>query len=204
VTVPLIISGISKSYGARRVLSDVSFEARRGEIQAIVGENGTGKSTLLRIIVGLLRPTAGSVRLDGRLGYCDQEPQIFPDLTVAEHFDYFACAYGFSGTTGWLETRDELLNRFEFKDYLNSRAAILSGGTRQKLHLSIALLHRPDVLVLDEPFLAFDWQTYLRFWAYTEELRDRGATILLVSHFAFDRERFDRVCELKNGKLSCG
>lgn len=203
MTAPLIVAGVSKSYRTRRVLRDVSFEARRGEIQAIVGENGAGKSTLLRIIVGLLHPSSGSVQINGRLGYCDQEPQIFPDLTVEEHFAYFARAYGLAGTNAWHETRDELLDRFEFKAYMNSRAAIISGGTRQKLHLSIALLHRPDVLVLDEPFQAFDWETYLRFWAYTEALRDRGAAILLVSHFAFDRERFDRVLELKNGELSC-
>jgi ABC-2 type transport system ATP-binding protein len=82
--VPLAVHDIAKAYRSRSVLRGVSFEARRGEILGLVGENGAGKTTLLRIVVGLLRPDAGRVHLVGRLGYCDQEPQVFPDLTVAE------------------------------------------------------------------------------------------------------------------------
>jgi len=200
-TAPLAVHDIAKSYRRRSVLRGVSFEARRGEILGLVGENGAGKTTLLRIIVGLLRPDAGGVHLTGRLGYCDQEPQIFPDLTVAEHFAYFARAYGIAGNTNWLALRDELLERFRFAQDANARVSELSGGTRQKLHLSLALLHRPEVLILDEPYLAFDWDTYLRFWAHAEALRNAGTAIVIVSHIAHDRDRFTRILELHAGRL---
>jgi len=198
---PLVVHDVSKSYRGRSVLSAVSFEARSGEILGLVGENGAGKTTLLRIVVGLLRPDAGRVQLAGRLGYCDQEPQVFPDLTVAEHFAYFARAYGIAGDGQWLGLRDELLERFRYAEHANVRERDLSGGTRQKLHVSLALLHRPQVLVLDEPYLAFDWDTYLRFWTYAEALRDAGAAILIVSHIAHDRDRFSRILELRRGRL---
>lgn len=201
IATPLAVHDVAKSYRWRTVLRGVSFEVHPGEILGIVGENGAGKTTLLRIIVGLLRPDAGRVHVTGRLGYCDQEPQIFPDLSVAEHFAYFARAYGIAGDTRWLAMRDELLARFHYERDVNVRANELSGGTRQKLHLSLALLHHPDVLILDEPFLAFDWDTYLRFWTQTEALRDGGAAIVIVSHLAHDRARFTRILELHEGRL---
>lgn len=201
IATPLAVHDVAKSYRRRSVLSGVSFEVHPGEILGIVGENGAGKSTLLRIIVGLLRPDAGRVHLTGRLGYCDQEPQIFPDLSVAEHFAYFARAYGIAGDAGWLATRDELLARFHYEQYVHVRVNELSGGTRQKLHLSLALLHRPHVLILDEPYLAFDWDTYLRFWDQTEVLRAGGAAIVIVSHLVHDRARFTRILELRGGRL---
>ena len=201
IATPLAVQDVAKSYRRRTVLRGVSFEVHPGEILGIVGENGAGKTTLLRIIAGLLRPDAGRVHVTGRLGYCDQEPQIFPDLSVAEHFAYFARAYGIAGDSGWLAMRDELLARFHYGREVNVRVNELSGGTRQKLHLSLALLHQPDVLILDEPFLAFDWDTYLRFWTQTEALRDAGAAIVIVSHLAHDRARFTRILELHGGRL---
>ena len=194
---------VTRSYGRRAILRGVSFEAHRGEIVGIVGENGAGTSTLLRILAGLLRADSGHVQCAGRLGYCDQEPQLFPDLTVAEHFAYFARAYGIAGDRAWLAMRDELLGTFRFDRDVHARAAQLSGGTRQKLHLSLALLHRPDVLVLDEPYLAFDWDTYLRFWTHAEALRGSGTAIVIVSHLAHDRDRFTRILDLRDGELRC-
>jgi ABC-2 type transport system ATP-binding protein len=198
---PLVVHAVAKSYRGRQVLRGVSFEARRGEILGLVGENGAGKTTLLRIIGGLLRPDAGRVSLRGRLGYCDQEPRVFPDLTVAEHFTYFARAYGIAANGDWRALRDELLERFRYSRDANACAGELSGGARQKLHLSLALLHRPEVLILDEPYLAFDWETYLRFWDYAGALRDAGAAIVIVSHIAHDRHRFTRILEMHAGRL---
>jgi ABC-2 type transport system ATP-binding protein len=198
---PLAIHDVAKAYGRRSVLRGVSFEADRGEILGLVGENGAGKTTLLRIIVGLLSPDTGRVDLAGRLGYCDQQPQLFPDLTVGEHFAYFARAYGIAGNDDWLALRDELLDRLRFAREASTRVSALSGGTQQKLHLSLALLHRPEVLVLDEPYLAFDWDTYLRFWAYVEALRGAGTAIVLVTHVVHDRCRLTRILELHGGRL---
>jgi len=200
--VALAVHEVSRAFGRQQVLRSVSFMVARGEIVGITGENGSGKSTLLRIVVGLLRPDRGTIAHDGRLGHCDQEPLVFPDLTVAEHFRYLGRAYGLD-RPAWTSARDELLARFNFGRYLHTSAGRLSGGTRQKLHLSLALLHRPGLLVLDEPYQAFDWETYLRFWAYAEELRNRGTAIVIVSHLAHERTRFARVLELREGRVAC-
>jgi ABC-2 type transport system ATP-binding protein len=194
---------VVKSYGRIPVLRGASFEVRPGEILGIVGENGSGKSTLLRIVVGLLRPSAGTVRLRGRLGYCDQEPLLFPMLTVAEHFSYFASAYGLHDRRQWQDTKRLLLDRFGYARWEHTLAERLSGGTRQKLNLSLALLHEPELLVLDEPYLAFDWETYLRFWHHAAALRAAGRALVVVSHLAHDRARFDRLLSLREGVLEC-
>jgi ABC-2 type transport system ATP-binding protein len=198
----LTVRAVSRAFGRQQVLRSVSLSVAPGQIVGITGENGSGKSTLLRILVGLLRPDAGSVERRGALGHCDQEPLVFPDLTVAEHFRYFGRAYDLPGAE-WRAARDELLDRLHFARYLDVHAARLSGGTRQKLHLSLALLHRPALLVLDEPYQAFDWETYLRFWEYAAELRDRGTALVIVSHLAHERSRFDRLLELREGRIAC-
>jgi ABC-type multidrug transport system ATPase subunit len=198
----LAVRDVSKAFGRQQVLQSVNFTVTHGEIVGITGENGSGKSTLLRIVVGLMRPDRGTVERHDRLGHCDQEPLVFPDLTVAEHFRYLGRAFGLERAT-WMCARDELLARFNFNRYLHTPAGQLSGGTRQKLHLSLALLHRPGLLMLDEPYQAFDWDTYLRFWSYAEELRNHGTAIVIVSHLAHERDRFTRILELREGRISC-
>jgi|SRR5687768_6023924 len=200
MSVPLLAArDITKSYGRSLVLDGVTLDAGRGEILGVAGENGAGKSTLLRILAGIVRPDRGQVAINARLGYCDQESHLFPDLTVAEHFEYFARAYGIATTSGWVPVRDGLLERFRFHQYLDARARELSGGTRQKLHLSLALIHQPDLIILDEPFLAFDWDTYLTFWDEADRLKSEGAAVVIVSHVAHDRDRFTRIFELSSG-----
>jgi ABC-2 type transport system ATP-binding protein len=196
----LDVREVGHRFGRRQVLRSVSFSVAPGEIVGITGENGSGKSTLLRIVVGLLRADHGTIDRTGSLGHCDQEPLVFPALTVAEHFKYFARAYGLDDTD-WHPMRDELLDRFAFARYSRTVAGRLSGGTRQKLHLALALLHRPSLLVLDEPYQAFDWDTYLRFWEYAAQLRARGTGLVIVSHLAHERARFDRVLELRDGRI---
>ncbi|MEX2254390.1 MAG: ABC transporter ATP-binding protein [Acidimicrobiia bacterium] len=181
------------------VLDRASLEIGRGELVGLVGENGSGKSTLMEIIVGMLAPTAGIVTLNGTIGYCPQVPQLWEKLTVAEHLDLFARAYGMdaahaSASTGRL--RDEL----GFDRYLDFRVEALSGGTRQKLNLALAMLHEPDLLLLDEPYTGFDWETYLRFWEMAEQRRRAGMGILIVSHLIGERERLTRSYSLVEGR----
>lgn len=197
------VAGLGHRFGRRVVLHDVTFDAGPGDLIGIVGENGSGKSTLLRAMVGLLRPAHGTVTIRGRLGYCDQEPALFADLTVDEHFRWFARAYGIADDPEWMSRRDALLLRYAFDAWRGDRVATLSGGTRQKLHLALALLHDPAVLVLDEPYQGFDWETYLRFWDHAEALRRDGSTIVVVSHLVHDRERFTRLFVMQHGTLSC-
>lgn len=202
----LQVREVCKSFGRRQVLKDVSFHVPRGRIVGITGENGAGKTTLLRIIVGLLAPDSGAVAGEGRIGYCPQELAVFETLTVRENFSFFAAAYGLERggpEKPWPAVMDELCGRFRFASYQNALVSTLSGGTKQKLNFALAVLHNPGLLILDEPYSGFDWETYLRFWEFAEERKSIGLSILVVSHFVYDRSKFDLILELKEGRLRC-
>jgi ABC-type multidrug transport system ATPase subunit len=181
------------------VLKGASLMVCRGELVGLVGENGSGKSTLMQIVVGLLARDGGDVWQQGRIGYCPQQPMLWDKLTVDEHFELFARAYDLDeqarehAVTG-------LLDELQFERYRRYRVEELSGGTRQKLNLALALMHDPGVLLLDEPYSGFDWETYVRFWEMSERRRDAGMGILIVSHLLAERERLDRVYELRDGQ----
>lgn len=200
------VEHIRKAYDKRTVLQDVSFKMCSGEIVGIVGENGSGKTTLLKILVGLLAPDAGTILLKGRLGYCPQDMLVFDTLTVRENFQYFATAYGLdlgARDPQWKIVKLGFEQRLKYESYDNALVLHLSGGTKQKLNFSLSALHEPDLLILDEPYSGFDWETYLHFWDFAAELRSRGKSILIVSHFVYDRSQFDALLELKNGVLQC-
>ncbi|WP_436925862.1 ABC transporter ATP-binding protein [Halosimplex amylolyticum] len=199
--------GIEKTYDSwlpwRRgveVLDGVDLEVCAGEIVGIVGANGSGKSTLMQILVGARDADAGSVARSGRVGWCPQETLLYDRLTVAETFDLFGAAYGLSEEV-IDDARARLADRLDFERFLDYQVRHLSGGNRQKVNLAVALLHDPDVLLLDEPYTGFDWETYLAFWQLTEELTERGTAIAIISHFVSERERFDRIYELRDGDL---
>ena len=209
--VVLRATGIDKSFHRgvwprRRtieVLKGASLEVRAGELVGLVGENGSGKSTLMQIIVGLLGADAGAVERPERLGYCPQVPMLWDKLTADEHFDLFARAYGLAD-----EARDRavdgLLKELQFERYRGYRVEEMSGGTRQKLNLALALMHQPKLLLLDEPYSGFEWETYLRFWEMSEKRRAEGMGILIVSHLLAERDRLDRMYELCEGQVcSC-
>ncbi len=181
------------------VLKGASLEVRRGELVGLVGENGSGKSTLMKIVVGMMEGDGGEIERNGKLGYCPQTPLLWEKLTVAEHFELFARAYDLDQTEAD-STSQSLLAELQFERYRGYRIEDLSGGTRQKLNLALALMHGPDLLLLDEPYSGFDWETYLRFWEMSERRRDQGMGILIVSHFLSERERLDRVYELRDGR----
>lgn len=197
----LKVENIAKAFGKNKVLQNVSFEMNPSSLYGIVGENGSGKSTLLKIIVGEWKSDSGKISVCGRLGYCPQKTLLFSQLTVDEHFRYFAAAYEIEKEE-LLDRRESLMNYFNFKKYGKERVANLSGGTQQKLSLVIALLHKPNLLILDEPYSGFDWDTYLRFWDYTNQLREEGCAILVVTHLIMDKKQFDRVYNLEQGQLS--
>jgi ABC-2 type transport system ATP-binding protein len=203
----LRVDGVTKAFASgppwqrRRieVLPGASLEVRPGELVGLVGENGSGKSTLLEIVVGLLGRDGGAVVRPARLGYCPQQPLLWDKLTVAEHFELFARAYDLC--PGEAESaRDALVEELDFGRYLGYRVEELSGGTRQKLNLALALLHDPQLLLLDEPYAGFDWETYVRFWEMAERRRAEGMAILIVSHLLAERERLSRIYELRGGR----
>ena len=182
------------------VLRGASLEIRAGELVGLVGENGSGKSTLMQIIVGLLARDGGVVDRPPRLGYCPQIPMVWDKLTVDEHFALFARAYDLDDASGAIAA-NQLLDELDFVRYRGYRVEQLSGGTRQKLNLALALMHEPQLLLLDEPYAGFDWETYVHFWEMSERRRDAGMGILIVSHLLAERERLDRIYELHGGSV---
>ena len=182
------------------VLKGATLEVRAGELVGLVGENGSGKSTLMQIIVGLLKRDAGEVERPDRLGYCPQLPMVWEKLTVDEHFELYGRAYGMEDAERERAVSG-LLEELRFARYRGYRIEELSGGTRQKLNLALSLMHEPELLLLDEPYSGFDWETYLRFWEMSERRRDEGMGILIVSHLLAERERLDRMYELREGRI---
>jgi ABC-type multidrug transport system ATPase subunit len=196
---------ISKAYrrgwrkAENRVLTNADLTIRSGEVVGLVGENGSGKSTLMKILVGSLDSDGGRVDIRGAFGYCPQEPILYERLTCDEHFELFGEAYGLN--RGEIQSsRDNIYDVLGFVGYRDTRVEELSGGTKAKLNLGLALLHDPDVLLLDEPYAGFDWDTYLRFWELTGQRRDAGRAVLIISHFVADAERFDRIVHLSDGR----
>lgn len=191
---------IHKNFGSRTVLGGVTFDVVAGELAGIIGENGAGKSTLLRILAGELRPDRGEVVHSGALGYCPQKIVLNSELTVQQHLRFFQHAYEIDD----LDRANELIDRLGFAEYRTTRAGELSGGTKQKLNLTLALMHDPKIVLMDEPYQGFDWQNYLNFWSITESLRSRGCSVLVISHIAHDTERFDTLYRLRDGRVVAG
>lgn len=206
-TVVLDARGVTKSYAigvwprrrARQVLRGADVELRQGEIVGLVGENGSGKSTLMKILVGSINRDGGTVGRAESLGYCPQDPILYERLTCDEHFELFGEAYGMS-RYDIERSREDLYGELGFGRWNGARVEELSGGTRAKLNLGLALLADPQVLLLDEPYAGFDFDTYQRFWEITRARRAAGRSLLIISHFLTDEDRFDRIYDLRDGE----
>jgi ABC-2 type transport system ATP-binding protein len=205
-TAVLAASGIVKSYrrGITRstvsVLRGAEIVLYPGEVVGLIGENGSGKSTLMKVLVGALAADSGTVARTGQLGYCPQEPLVYPRLTCDEHFDLFARAYTMTAQAAQI-SRQAIYEALGFARYARTRADQLSGGTLAKLNLGLALLPDPDLLLLDEPYAGFDFDTYQKFWELVAGRREAGRSVLIVSHFVVDEQRFDRIVEVHDGKV---
>ncbi len=191
----LTTTGIRKTFGRRTVLAGVDLTVHAGEAVAVVGANGAGKTTLLRICAGLLDPDGGEVRRSGRVGYCPQEPGLVDLLTADEHLVLFGGALGLDRSAA-LRTGHEILDTVGFPVGDRAVARDLSGGTRQKLNLALALLGDPRLLLLDEPYQGFDLGSYLDFWAHVDGWRMHGRAIVIVTHLLTEPDRVDRTVEL--------
>ena len=200
-------TGVAKSYDSPipftnsvDVLDNATLEVERGQVVGIMGENGSGKSTLMQILAGVLEYDAGTVTRSGTVGWCPQEPRLYDRLTVDETFELFGRAYGLSDAE-IDDARDWLTGVLDFERFRDRQIRNLSGGNRQKMNLAVSLMHEPDLLLLDEPYTGFDWETFLAFWNLTEELRERGVGIAIISHIINERDRFDVIYELHDGHL---
>jgi len=171
------LEDVTRIFGRFAALRGVSFEFLPGRLYVLVGENGAGKSTLLRIITGLLKPSSGKVFSRGKIGYMAHAPMLYDELSAMENLGYFAELYGVDGRACERAIRtvalDPALDR-PVRDY--------SQGMRQRLSLARAILHDPDVLLLDEPFSNVDAQSTSQMAALLSGLRDQGNTLIVVTH----------------------
>jgi ABC-2 type transport system ATP-binding protein len=213
MTVALQIDGLFKRFGEQQVLTGFSLQVARGEVVGLLGPNGCGKSTVLNIICQLMQADAGQVQLMGQpmmkqsahprilIGYCAQETALYPDLFPQENLQFFARLYGVPAAQRNARVA-ELMERFNLIPYAATRAGLLSGGWQQRLSLAVALVHLPELLVLDEPTVAVDVEARMDLWRLIEGLRDSGTTILLTSHHLAEAERLcNRVALMRGGKV---
>jgi len=204
--------GLTRRFGSLVAVDHVDLTIPRARIYGFLGPNGSGKSTTIRMLCGLLEPSAGSVRVLGhempreaeqmrpKLGYMTQKFSLWDDLTVHENLQFMARIFGLAG--GERERRiAELTAEFELENLLSQRAGTMSGGQRQRLALAAATLHRPELLLLDEPTSAVDPRTRRDFWESLFVLVDRGTTILVSTHYMDEAERCHRLAILDRGRL---
>ena len=199
------LEGVAKSFGAVNALDGVSLRVRTGEIYGLLGPNGSGKTTLIRILVGLVRPEAGVVTVLGRripnravlrqIGYMTQQAALYPDLSVEENVRFFAAI------NGARDQVEDALRVVELSDRRSSVVTTISGGMRQRLSLACALVHRPRLLLLDEPTVGIDPLLRVQFWAYFRELTKAGTSIVVSSHVMDEAERCDRLGLIRFGRL---
>jgi ABC-type multidrug transport system ATPase subunit len=200
-TEPLLqVAGVHKAFGRNQVLRGVDLTVRRGETVAVVGENGSGKSVLLKILAGLERADRGTVSVALKIGYCPQKLELFEGLTVSENLVYFGTAYGLPEDT-LREVGRYYLERFRYEGYVDAMVKNLSEGTKQKLNLTIALLHAPALLLLDEPYQGFDYETFINFAGLLKDWRSQNRAVLTISHLVTADLPMDRILEMREGTL---
>jgi ABC-2 type transport system ATP-binding protein len=192
----LVASHLTRRFDTRVAVDDVSFELAPGEIFALLGPNGAGKTTTLRMLAGLIRPSSGSVRVDGRIGFLTEAPGLWDRLTVRRNLLVYARLHGLPDPS---RAVDEALDLFDIGSRKNDRAAQLSKGLKQRVALARTLLHRPDVVLLDEPTSGLDPESARDVRELILRLRGERRAILLSTHNLDEVQRVaDRVAVLRS------
>ena len=207
---PLVVAGLGKRFGPIVALDDVSFEVRPAELFGLVGPDGGGKTTLFRVLTTLLVPDAGTATVLGldvvrdlwairaRVGYMPGRFSLYPDLSVEENLRFFASVFGTSVEAG----REIIAPIYrQIEPFRDRRAGALSGGMKQKLALSCALVHRPELLLLDEPTTGVDAVSRREFWDLLDALKASGLTIVVSTPYMDEADRCDRVALVQQGRV---
>jgi ABC-2 type transport system ATP-binding protein len=206
------LRALAKTFGDFVAVDNVSLDVARGEVFGFLGPNGAGKSTTIRILCGLLEPTAGEATVAGfrvgpesgqirhNIGYMSQKFSLYDDLTVSENIDFFGGLYGVNA--GRLaERREYALEMAGLTEKRNELTALLSGGWKQRLALGCAILHEPPVLFLDEPTSGVDPIARRQFWDLIYGLSDRGNTIFVTTHYMEEAEYCNRLALMYKGRV---
>ena len=206
----IIIENISKAYGETKAVQDVSLTVEAGELFGLIGPDGAGKTTLFKILVTLLLPDAGQATVAGRdvvrdfralravVGYMPGRFSLYPELSVEENLQFFATVFGTSIAANYELIREIYVQLEPFK---NRRAGALSGGMKQKLALCCALIHKPEVLFLDEPTTGVDAVSRKEFWEMLGSLKERGLTIMVSTPYMDEASLCDRIALMQTGKV---
>jgi len=199
------VQEVSKSFGAFKALNGVTLRVRQGEIYGLLGPNGAGKTTLIRMICGLLEAHGGTVTVLGQrmpnvavlrhIGYMTQQAALYPALSVEENVDFFAAINGAESGV------KEALELVQLYDRRKSVVSTLSGGLRERRSLACALVHRPELLLLDEPTVGIDPQLRVQFWEYFRRMAAEGTTLIVSSHVMDEADRCQRLGLIQYGRL---
>lgn len=204
--------GLTKRFGTLVAVDHVDLMVPRGQVYGFLGPNGSGKSTTLRMLCGLLTPSAGEVEVLGlripeqaealkkRIGYMTQKFSLYEDLTVQENLQFLAAVHDLPRKLA-AQRVDEMIERYHFGDRRKQLAGTMSGGQKQRLALAGSVLHEPELLLLDEPTSAVDPESRRDFWASLFELADAGTTLLVSTHYMDEAERCHRLAILESGRL---
>jgi ABC-2 type transport system ATP-binding protein len=204
--------GLRKAFGSLVAVDNLDLEVRRGEVFGLLGPNGSGKTTTIRMLTGLLEPTAGEASVVGidvvhtpelvrrRIGYMSQRFGLYEDLTVLENLRFYGGVYGLVGTAR-AERIEEQLGTYHLRERGKQLAATLSGGWKQRLALASATMHRPDLVFLDEPTAGVDPASRRLFWEIIKEQSRNGMTIVVTTHYMDEAERCERLAFLSRGHL---
>jgi len=204
--------GLSKRFGTLLAVDRVDLTVPRANVYGFLGPNGSGKSTAIRMLCGLLTPSAGEIEVLGfdiprqaealrrKIGYMTQKFALYEDLTVRENMEFMAAVQGLSRPQRRLRI-DELIEAYDFADRQKQLAGTMSGGQKQRLGLACAIVHTPELLFLDEPTSAVDPESRRDFWEKLFDLADAGTTILVSTHYMDEAERCHRIAILETGRL---
>ena len=212
-SVLLQVSNLTKSYGARRAVDDVSFQVQAGQTVGLIGPNGAGKSSTVSMICGLLRADAGSIVLDGeavtqglsgakrKIGFVPQDLALYDDLSARENLKLFAALYGIRGVEA-KQRCDEVLKLVNLADRAGDKPATFSGGMKRRLNIAAALMHDPQLLILDEPTVGVDPQSRNAIFDTLEQLKAMGRSLIYTSHYMEEVERLaDHIVIIDHGKV---
>jgi ABC-2 type transport system ATP-binding protein len=213
MTIAIETVNLVKVFGGFRAVDSVNLKVEEGTIFGLLGPNGAGKSTTIRLILGLLKPTSGYVKVFGIsveknrkevlkiTGYMPQQFSLYEDLTVEENMRLYASMYGIKSKEA-NERIQQLMDEFNLREIRNRLAGKLSGGMKQRLALAVALIHNPKLLVVDEPTAGVDPPLRRYFWEKFRELKRRGVTILVTTHYMDEAENCDRIALMSRGRVA--